>query len=153
MKKKKRLGQALLEFGITIPVILTIFLGTIDIFNIATSYVQMTFLGNTFLNSTMVNADGFSSYSQMKSTAKRLMENHGYDGKGIFRFPAYFSFEPSTMEIKVDKGGVSQNDIGTVRCLQLRKKVKMLVGKIFVGRNEIYINKRVCGIQERKVPD
>ena len=150
--KIKRKGQALLEFGITLPIILMIFLGTIDIFNIAISYVEMTFLGNTFLNSTMINAKGFETYRAMEIKAHNLMQNHrNIDERTKSQFPAYFSFKPSDMQMKRDSGGSNANDIGVVKCYMLRKEVNMLVGRLFVGENKIHINKRVCGIQERKI--
>ena len=162
-KLKKKSGQAIIEFTMIISLLLMVLLGTYDLFNLSVSYMQMTFLGNTFLSANLMNQNlgrrdeyRLSNDDTAGDEAAKAVREHGVDSNG---FPLYFFFGQSPSHKNGDwefcadydkkSAAGKKNAIGTAHCIIIQHNVDLITGKAFFKTPSIRLKKTVCGVQEK----
>ncbi len=157
--KKTRAGQTLLEFCAVASIMCLIMFGTIDLFNYAISYMQLTYFSDLLMNMKLQNKYGYSSYSipnlgNLVGEGKKepFPSNAARKDFQILRLEFIFQNKNKGKEIEFKKLQTGNNtgrvSVGTMHCATASRKLALIYGDAVYGQKDGEISKGVCAIQE-----
>ncbi len=155
---KTRIGQGAVEFGLTSTLVVFMLIGTIDIFNLAITYIQMTAFGTESLNR---NLRGRCSGGHVQQCLLNDLVRPN-DGTGDYLKRFFFShIGGKTCYVPYKKngnpayygsrnGGTLVKETGSPWCYEMTRDVPLLMGHMFFKKKGemAELSKVLCAIQE-----
>lgn len=138
---KNKKGQSLIEVGLTIPILMLVVIGTVDIFKILICYVNMESALRIGISEASKSSGASGGVQRGLTTAEREYRDYRFfkgDSKNV-------------LKVKISPKTPNGKKTGNLICYDGQVDVDIIYGKFFNenGSTTIPLKKTVCTINER----